>query len=566
MDYEVLSPRGDVDPIKQIGLSPRVTDLNKATIGLCAYHKQHYVLVLEEIAKQLQQRYPGARFERFQYTKDPSWSNEVAELAKDPEVGPRFEEWLKGVDTVLWSNGDAGSCALYLAYNATLAEHLGKPTAITVAPDYTVIARRGAELRGVPALRVVNIRLLDLAEEADLKRFIEVVIPELVAEVIDDVVAALPRPLSPEEAAVPVQPQNTPRVVMKGTLREVDKYFYRRKWAYGMPVVPPTEEAVEEMLTGTDLPRDHVVATIPPLRGKATVEKIAVNAVMAGCLPTHLPVVIAGVEALLSPRFWLEGYSCSMASWAPLMVVNGPVRKDLALTGGVTLFSPYKRGNAGIAHALGLVIMNLGGCRAGLEDMATVGHEGRFGMCIAENEEESPWEPVHVRNGFAREDSTITLAWPNSRLFFTLPADPGLALKVICERLATFGFDPGCTIVLSPFMAKVFQAHGLSSKDMVDYFVEYARRPGTEINVRWMKGHHHEPLNVPLPLDPTRSVRKFWSDAHLWLVVAGGNAPSAALYGGGGDHGGPISAKIRLPDNWSALVDRYKDYEESWGG
>ena len=100
------------------------------------------------------------------------------------------------------------------------------------------------------------------------------------------------------------------------------------------------------MLTGTDLPPDHVVAKIPPLMGKATVEKIAVNAVMAGCLPTHLPVLIAAVEAMVDPRIWLEAYTCSMASWAPLMMVNGPVRKDLDLTDRRSLFSPYQKGNA----------------------------------------------------------------------------------------------------------------------------------------------------------------------------------------------------------------------------
>jgi hypothetical protein len=108
MEYEVLSPYGDVAPIKHIGLNPRVADLNEATVGLCAYFKQHYVLVLEEIAKQLQQRFPGAQFARFRYTKDPSWRNEVAELGKDPEVRPQFEEWLNGVDTVLVGNGDHG--------------------------------------------------------------------------------------------------------------------------------------------------------------------------------------------------------------------------------------------------------------------------------------------------------------------------------------------------------------------------------------------------------------------------------------------------------------------------
>ncbi len=359
MEFEVLSPRADVDPIKQIALNPRVTDLNKATIGLYSYFKAHWALILEEIANQLQERYPGVTFTRFHYGKDLNPYTDVAELAKDPEVRPRFEEWVKGVDAVLMANGDAGSCTLYLTYNGTLPEHLGKPTVITVAKEFADICERAAELRGVPRLRYVKMNLLDLSMEPDLKHFIDVVIPERVAEVIDEIIASLTEPLTTEEAAVPVQAPNTPRVAMKGSLTEVNKAFYKQGWAYGMPIMPPTREAVDEMLTGTDLPRDHVVARIPPLMGNATVEKIAVNGVMAGCLPTHMPVLIAAVEAMVDPGFWLEAYTCSMASWAPLMIINGPVRKDLALSDRRSLFSPYKKGNAAIASAFGLMIMNL---------------------------------------------------------------------------------------------------------------------------------------------------------------------------------------------------------------
>ena len=153
MEYEVLSPRADVDPIRQIGLNPRVADLNSATIGLYATFKEHWVLILDEIAKQIKERYPGATFARFQYTKDLNSYTQVAEVAKDPEVRPQFEEWVKGVDAVIVANADAGSCTLYLTYNATLPEHLGKPIVLTVAKEFVELLKRAAELRGVPTLR-----------------------------------------------------------------------------------------------------------------------------------------------------------------------------------------------------------------------------------------------------------------------------------------------------------------------------------------------------------------------------------------------------------------------------
>jgi hypothetical protein len=560
MEYEVLSPRGDVDPIRQIALNPRVADLNTATIGLYATFKEHWVLILDEIARQLQARYPGAKFSRFQYTKDLNSYTQVAEVAKDPEVRPQFEEWVKGVDAVIVANADAGSCTLYLTYNATLPEHLGKPTVLTVASEFVGLAERAAELRGVPKLRYARLEILDISMEPDLKEWVDVIIPQRVAAALDGIIAGLTAPLTPEEAAVPAGPENTPRVVTKGSLQEVNTYFYRQGWAYGMPVIPPTEEAVKEMLTGTDLPADHLVATLPPMMGKATVEKIAVNAVMAGCLPTHLPVLIAAVEAVADPHMWMEAYTCSVASWAPLLMVNGPVRADLDLSDGPTALSPYRRGNAAIAHAFGLVIMNIAGIKAGREDMALFGHEGRFGMCIAENEEESPWEPMHVYYGLEPGDSAVTISWPNTRMLGMFPENLGAVLKAICDGIPAFGFDPGCTIIMSPQLARFLHAHGFSRKALVDYLVEYARIPTGGIVMRWMTGNHHEPKGVPLPADPSRTVRKFWSGLHLPIIVAGGNAIALAFYGGGGDHGGPITKKIRLPERWDELVSRYRDY------
>ncbi len=561
MEFEVLSPCGDADPIEQIGLNPRVTDLNQATIGLYTTFKEHWVLILDEIARQLKERYPGARFTSFQYIEDLNCYTQVAELAKDPRVRPEFEEWLKGVDTVIVANADAGSCTLYLAYNATYPERLGKPTVLTVAGEYLGLARRAVELRGVPALRCVKLDILDLAFEPDIQHWVDVVIPGRVSEMLDDLVESLTRPVTQEETGIPVPVESTPHVAMKGSLTEINKYYYRKGWTYGMPVMPPTEEAVAEMLRGTDLPRDHVVAILPPLMGKATVEKIAINATMAGCLPTHLPVVMAAIEAIADPRSWVEAYTCSNASWAPLLMVNGPIRRDLDLNGGPAVLSPYRKANAAIAHAVGLVVMNIAGIKVNREDLAIFGHEGRFGMCIAENEEESPWEPMHVYYGLNKEDSAVSVMWPNSRQFSLLPEDAGAILQHMCDNIPAFGVDPGCTTIMTPKLANYLHSSGYSRKGIVDYLVEYARIPASKLNVRWMIGHHHEPTTVPLPAESTRTVRKFWSDLHLPIIVAGGTGVALAFYGGGGDHGGPVTAKIRLPKNWDELVARYADYE-----
>ena len=166
------------------------------------------------------------------------------------------------------------------------------------------------------------------------------------------------------------------------------------------------------MLQGTDLPPDHVVGKIIPRLGKATVEKIAINAVMAGALPTYMPLLIAGVEALLDPESAFDTFGVSTGSWAPFWIVNGPIRHDLQINSGYGALSPGNVANAAIGRALGLIIKNIGGIRKGVEDMGVLGNPGKYTLVIAENEEGSPWEPLHVERGFNAQDSTVTLFFP----------------------------------------------------------------------------------------------------------------------------------------------------------
>jgi len=198
--------------------------------------------------------------------------------------------------------------------------------------------------------------------------------------------------------------EKLPRIVFKGSLGEVNRFFYKRGWADGLPIIPPTEEAVKEMLTGTDLPSDHIIGTIIPRSGKATVEKIAINAVMAGALPTYMPLLIAGVQAIMDPRSRYSTWGVSTGSWSPFWIVNGPIRNDLNINSSSGALSPGDIANAAIGRAMGLIIKNIGGVRKGIEDMGVLGNPGKYSMVIAENEEDSPWEPLHVEQGFNKED------------------------------------------------------------------------------------------------------------------------------------------------------------------
>lgn len=560
MNYDALNPVADAEPVPLRGLSPRLGSLDGKTLGLFASFKGHWVTILDEIGRQIQQRHPTVKFTRFRYTKDLNAYTQVAEVGKDPDELPKFERWLRGCDAAIIANADAGSCSLYLGYNASIIERLGKPGVLTAQAVYMPTARSGLALRGVPGMRIVDINVPDLSLERDVDQYMRDVASQRIAAALEDIIGALTCPLTPAEAAPQPQPDPIPRIAVSGSLREVQSHFYRQGWSYGAPINPPTPSAVEEMLRGTDLPADHVVARFPPRCGRATVEKIAINAVMAGCLPTHLPLLIAAVEAMVDPRMWIEAYTCSMASWMPMMVVNGPVARQINVNGSTSFMSPYFRANACIGHAVGLMLMNIAGNRPGIEDMGVVGHEGHFGTCFAENEVHSPWEPLHEYYGCPKGSSAVTMFFPNIRTIGFGAKEAGPLLNSICDNVPMMGFDPGCAVILSPSSARVLSDAGLSRRDVVEYIVEYARRPAAEVNVRWMQQNCHTPKDVPLPLDLNRSVRKFFSGLHLPVMVAGHeNSWGGALYGGGGDHGGPITRQVTLPRDWDSLVAEYHD-------
>jgi hypothetical protein len=191
--------------------------------------------------------------------------------------------------------------------------------------------------------------------------------------------------------------------------------FERRGWIDGLPAIPPTPERVAAMLAATPLASDHVLATIRPTMRDATVEIVAINSVMAGCAPVHFPAVIAAVEALSDPSFYLLPMGTNPA--APLVVVNGPARARLGVSSTYNTLGSGHRANATIGRALHLTIQNVGmGGANGIKDQSTIGFPGKGGMCMAENEEASPWDPLHVERGHPRDESAVTLFNVNGTL------------------------------------------------------------------------------------------------------------------------------------------------------
>ena len=203
------------------------------------------------------------------------------------------------------------------------------------------------------------------------------------------------------------------------SLEELSDSLYAKGATDGLPIIPPTPDRIDEMLRGTDRHRDHVIGTLGNRADPLSVEKLASNAVMAGCKPIHLPVLEAGARALADPESNSVQFSVSTGGWAYLSIINGPIRNDLDIQCGTGAFGPGFRANRVIGRALGMAYRNTTRIHPGEKDMATVGNPFKYSLVAGENEEASDWEPYHVERGFDADESTFTLAGPNAFVGWT---------------------------------------------------------------------------------------------------------------------------------------------------
>ena len=433
-------------------------------------------------------------------------------------------------------------------YDAIFTEQLDRPAVALVNEGFRFDARSAASGRGMPGVRVVS-------ETVPCECTVPERIETGVRAAMDEVVLALTRPLTPEERTpAPKDQDGAHGVVFKGELAEVQQFFYRRGWTDGLPINPPTEEAVREMMAGTDLPADHVVGKVVPRLGKATVEKIAVNAVMAGALPTYMPLLIAGVEALLDPKAQFGTWEVSTGSWSPFWVVNGPIREQLRINSGSGALSPGDIANATIGRAMGLIVKNLGGARKAMEDMGVLGNPSKYTMVIGENEEANPagWEPLHVRQGFQPEQSCLTVSFPNSYLqIWPYGSDDKGIMRALSSNMVPRWRQ--LTLLLPPGHAQALADAGWTKGDIASYLYEYARVPAYRTPEFWgVPGtlRARPPLNAE---DPVALLR---SPEALRIVVVGGPGVFMGLAYGASPW---VTKGVCLPSRWEDLVRKYRN-------
>lgn len=316
-------------------------------------------------------------------------------------------------------------------------------------------------------------------------------------------------------------------------MREVNEYLFEEEWSDGLPMIPPTPEGVERMLQGTARDRHELIGIIPPGWGKATVERIAINGLMAGCKPAYMPVLIAAVQAVTDERYRLQGSQGTTDCIAPLLVINGPITAALGFESTAGCFGHGTRANATVGRALNLILLTLGGAIPGKIKKSTLSQPGTYSFCIAENAAASPWEPLHVERGFELEASTVTAlaAAPMSQVSDHCNATAAGILTSLCDSMAVLG---NCAVyrasesvvTFPPEFAAVFQREGWSKQEVKQYVHEHARRPVKELRQggEWNdETLMHLPPEIDLADDNTALSAVHHPD-DLIVVVAGGEA------------------------------------------
>jgi hypothetical protein len=327
--------------------------------------------------------------------------------------------------------------------------------------------------------------------------------------------------------------------------------MFARGWSDGLPLVPPTEERILRMLDGTSRDPQEVIGLVPPALAAATVEKIAINAVMAGCKPEYLPWVITIVEAICNDEFNIHGVLATTMPVGPVIVCNGPGTKAIGMNAAGNVLGQGNRANLTIGRAFQLVIRNVGGGKPGGVDRATLGSPGKLAFCFAEREEDSPWEPLHVERGFRPEQSTVTLFAGQgpapivdqlARIPEELIRSFAGCLDAVANPNLALGFD--AIVVVPPDHARVFREAGWTKERMVAEVNRLLMRPGRD------RGRGSNGIAEGLPgFLADADVTKFRSGG-LYFVHAGGNAGmfSGILSswvnpnGGGSD---PVTVEIR---------------------
>lgn len=445
--YAALNPRGLEPEIKLIPPSSRVPDLNGKVVYCVSQGPGEERAFLEKVAEQLPKYAPGVKVV---FVKKPG-----VYMSDDPEL---WDEIAKKANAVIYGCVASTSGSMFGGHWVIGLEKRGIPSVYMVYKPWVENVQITCEKEGMLALRRV---IVGLRPEEEL--------PQIMPKLIE----ALTKPLSEEEKKTgTVAKEKPPRIAVTGTLDEVQQYFNEHLWTDGLPIVPPTEKRVKEMLKGTShAPNKVVTTTMWPESWTATVEKVAINGVMAGCKPADMPVLLAIIEAFGKGPF-ASGVRSTNGFSFPILV-NGPIAKEIGMNSGINALgsSTGNRTNATIGRFLRLAIINLGSSISGVNDMSTIGNPSKYSFAFAEAEERSPWEPFHVSMGFKRDENVVTIlsgGWSHSGNFTDMNLD------IIAKSIARFEWPNAAVIFMDPRVAKTLAEKGYTKQAVEEYIWSHA--------------------------------------------------------------------------------------------
>lgn len=416
----------------------------------------------------------------------------------------------------------------------------GVPAVAVHTHVFARLARNAARVNGTPTLRQAFVpQPVVGVSPQQLRAYVDGTDPVSKRPFIQEVIEGLTGPLTEEDLAGVSFERNTPRLLEPATEAALHERFERERWTDYMPIVLPTEERVAAMLAGTSRKPDEIVGRLRPTNYREfwefTVEKVAVNAVMAGARPEYLPVILALAASGMTAR------QSSTTSWSAPTIVNGPIRQQIGLNSGIGAMGPYSHANVTIGRAHALLSQNLqGGSVVGDTYMGSIGNAYNYACVWAENEERSPWEPLHVQHGWKAEDSTVTVFLGG---WYTIsgygPRDTWEQRFRHCLA-ACEPYSPPI-VLLDPSVARGFVERGFEQKQqLIDWLAENAQvtareywdDPWTQTLVKPHAVAGVEPWASVLAAPPDAMVRKYRAE-DISVVVMGGETQSAWKMVGG---------------------------------
>jgi len=323
-------------------------------------------------------------------------------------------------------------------------------------------------------------------------------------------------------------------------LLQAYEHAYEQGWTDGLPIIPATRRRVDAFVRASGRAADDVVGILPPRKGRATVEVIAINAVMAGCRPEYMPVIVAAMEGLTDPGFSLELMQVTTNPMCPLLIVNGPVRRQLDINSGIGCLGPGWRANATIGRAVRLILNNAGGALPGVYSKSTFSSPLRYSYVCGENEEDNPWTPLHVDRGYRRDQSTVTVF--RAANYHNISGGEGNGPDETLRHIASnmppmFGAGDGAMLMLGVNHARSLSEAGLTKRDIQERLWNFARLPADHFAESYIEAE------VQAGRSDGKMVWRCNSPEEFHVLVCGGPGPQDVYIGAGM----PQTREIKVP-------------------